>query len=70
MVDMKLAWGEQGDSVAVLANAEILSVFDSRVVGYSDLVPGNSALRFDADPVVNGGSNALLAAEVSLGRLN
>jgi hypothetical protein len=38
--------------------------------GYPDVVPGNSALWFDADPVVNAGSNALLAAEVSLGRLN
>jgi hypothetical protein len=34
------------------------------------VVPDESALGFDADPVVNGGSNALLAAEVSLGRLN
>jgi hypothetical protein len=29
-----------------------------------------SELEFDADPVVNGGVNALLAAEVSFGRLN
>ena len=33
------------------------------------MTPGKSALAFDADPVVNGGSNALLAAEVSLGRV-
>jgi hypothetical protein len=37
-------------------------------VGYADMVPGKSALGFEADPVVNGGSNALLATEVSLGR--
>ena len=35
-----------------------------------EVVPGNPALGFDADVVVHGGSNALLAAEVSLGRLN
>jgi hypothetical protein len=31
---------------------------------------GAGELRFDADPVVHGASNALLVAEVSLGRLN
>jgi hypothetical protein len=39
------------------------------VVGHSDAVLGHSALGFDADPVVSGGPNALLAAEESLGRL-
>jgi hypothetical protein len=34
------------------------------VVGHSDAVPDHSTLGFDADPVVDGGSNALLAAEV------
>ena len=29
-----------------------------------------SGLGFDADPVIHGGTNALLAAEVSLRRLN
>jgi len=29
-----------------------------------------SALGFDADPIVHGGSDTLLAAEVSLSRLN
>jgi len=41
-----------------------------RMVGHSDAVLDHSALGFDADPVVNSGSNALLVAEVSLGRLN
>jgi hypothetical protein len=40
------------------------------IVGHSDTVPDHSALGFDADPVVNGGSNALLAAQVPLGSLN
>jgi hypothetical protein len=40
------------------------------MVGYPDVEESPSALGFDADPVVNGGSNALLAAEVSLGCLN
>jgi hypothetical protein len=40
------------------------------MVGRSDAVPAHSNLGFDADPVVDGGSDALLAAEVSLGRLN
>jgi hypothetical protein len=30
----------------------------------------DSALRFNADPIVDGSANALLAAEVSLGRLD
>jgi hypothetical protein len=46
------------------------STVSERIVGHSDAVPDRSALGFDADPVVNGGSHALLAAEVSLGRLN
>ena len=29
-----------------------------------------STLRFDADPIIDGAANALLAAQVSLGRLN
>lgn len=40
------------------------------MVGHSDAVPNHSALGFNADPVVDGGSNALLAAEVSPSRLN
>jgi hypothetical protein len=40
------------------------------LVSQLDTVPDHSSLRFNADPVVHGGSNALLAAEVSLGRLN
>jgi hypothetical protein len=39
-------------------------------VSYTDVVPGNSSLGFDADPVVHGGSDSLLAAKVSLRRLN
>jgi hypothetical protein len=39
-------------------------------VGYPDAVPAHSAPGFDSDVVVNDGPNALLAAEVSLGRLN
>jgi len=35
-----------------------------------EVLPRISDLWFDADPVINGGSNALLAAEVSLGGLN
>ena len=31
---------------------------------------GASACGFDADPIVDGGTNALHAAQVSLGRLN
>jgi hypothetical protein len=42
----------------------------SRVAGKPDVVPGQSAPGFDADPVVNGGPNSLLAAEVSLSHLN
>jgi len=40
------------------------------MVADPEVVPRISDLGFDADPVVNRGSNALLAAEVSLGRLN
>jgi hypothetical protein len=42
----------------------------ARLVGHTDVVPGNSALGFDADPVVHGGSDSLPAAEVALRRLN
>jgi hypothetical protein len=38
-------------------------------VGHLDAVDA-SALGLDPDPIVHGESNALLAAEVSLGRLN
>ena len=38
MVDMKLAWGEQGDLLAALNNAEVESAFDSRAVGHSETI--------------------------------
>jgi hypothetical protein len=46
------------------------AVCTESIVGYSDVVTNQSTLGFDADPVVDGRSNALLAAEVSLGRLD
>jgi hypothetical protein len=43
---------------------------NERIVSKPDVVLGQSAPGFDADPVVNGGPNSLLAAEISLSRLN
>jgi hypothetical protein len=41
-----------------------------RIVGHPDVAPPASTLGLDTDPVVHGGSDALLAAKVSLDRLN
>ena len=35
-----------------------------RIVGQPDAAPDHSSLGFDADTVVDGGSNALLAAKL------
>src|SRR5437899_9756521 len=41
-----------------------------RVVGNSSRTPGDSAIWFDSDAIIDRRPNPLLAAKVSLGRLN
>jgi hypothetical protein len=48
----------------------VFSNRSGRIVDNRTRVPNELALRFNADAVVHGTSNPLLAAEVALGRLD
>ena len=55
------------------SNAVVFTGTNGRLVGITgqpDASPSHSALGFDANLVIDGGSNALLTSEVSLGSLN
>jgi hypothetical protein len=61
---------DSGSPWAQITQIRVAFTDHARMVGKPDAVLAPSALRLDTDPVVHGGSIALLAAKVSLGRLN